>query len=169
MGGGDKIKVVKTVYTGENGEAKQVGFDFATTEQVNEKANTSLDNITAQGKKMIVDAVCISSEYTEIPKPYEWKQVGEHEPDGRYVEFVVPYDAYILYRTRLSAAPSMIGLTDITIDLNAAFPAFSGVNALSVTGMYSSKGHILQAYSANIDNMVDEETCIRIYKLKGVE
>lgn len=32
--------------TGENGEAKQVGFDFATTEQVNEKANTSLDNIT---------------------------------------------------------------------------------------------------------------------------
>lgn len=47
MGGGDKIKVVKTVYTGENGEAKQVGFDFATTEQVNEKANTSLDNITA--------------------------------------------------------------------------------------------------------------------------
>ena len=59
--------------------------------------------------------------------------------------------------------------TDITIDLNAAFPAFSGVNALVVTGMYSSKGHILQAYSANIDNMVDEETCIRIYKLKGVE
>lgn len=113
---------------------------------------------------MIVDAVCISSEYTEIPKPYEWKQVGEHEPDGRYVEFVVPYDAYILYRTRLSAAPSMIGLTDITIDLNAAF---SGVNALVVTGMYSSKGHILQAYSANIDNMVDEETRIRIYKLKG--